>query len=97
VKIVHQVAVANSETDVPTISVRCSKSPILIPPSEPPVHLCQTFYDIVAPDLPKVTHPLEYARITYKVLYREYEGSFSLTFGICILIFSTFCRIICEG
>ena len=36
-------------------------------------HLSWTFYDSVVPDLPKVTHPLEYARIAYKVLYREYE------------------------
>ena len=38
-----------------------------------PPHLSRTFYDSVVPDLPKVTHPLEYARIAYKVLYREFE------------------------
>ena len=38
-----------------------------------PSHLSRTFYDSVVPDLPKVTHLLEYARIAYKVLYREYE------------------------
>ncbi|EDQ99326.1 uncharacterized protein LACBIDRAFT_316705 [Laccaria bicolor S238N-H82] len=37
----------------------------------PPSYLRRTFYDAVVPELPKVTHPLEYARIAYKVLYRE--------------------------
>ena len=47
-------------------AARTPKSPL-------PNHLSWTFYDSVVPELPKVTHPLEYPRIAYKVLYREYE------------------------
>ena len=45
----------------------------ITPKSPLPNHLSRTFYDSVVPELPKVTHPLEYARIAYKVLYCEYE------------------------
>ena len=45
----------------------------ITPKSPLPNHLHRTFYDSVVPELPKVTHPLEYARIAYKVLYHEYE------------------------
>ncbi|EDR00022.1 uncharacterized protein LACBIDRAFT_314934 [Laccaria bicolor S238N-H82] len=48
-------------------------TPPLPSKTAPPSYLQRTFYDAVVPELPKVTHPLEYACIAYKVLYREYE------------------------
>ena len=73
VKIIRKVAVANSETDANSKTIRDSESPMQIPLSSPSSHVHQTFFDEVTPDLPKVTHPLEDARVAYKVLYREYE------------------------
>jgi trehalose-6-phosphatase len=56
-----------------TTTVTDSDGPMRIPVSSPSSHRHRTFFDEVTPDLPKVTHPLEYARMAYKVLYREYE------------------------
>ena len=45
----------------------------ITPQSPAQNYLSWTFYNSIVPELPKVTHPLEYARIAYKVLYHEYE------------------------
>lgn len=71
-KITHKVAVANSKTDTSSKTIRDSNGPMQ-PLSSTSSRLHRTFFDEVTPDLPKVTHPLEYTRMAYKVLYREYK------------------------
>ncbi|EDQ99447.1 uncharacterized protein LACBIDRAFT_316532 [Laccaria bicolor S238N-H82] len=67
------VAIANSESNKTSATLRDSDGPTRVPLSSPSSNLRRTFFDEVALDLPAVTHPLEYARMAYKVLYREYE------------------------
>ena len=69
-----QLSMAGSLNPPPQSNAEGKSNNAAITPQSPAQnYLNRTFYDSVVPELPKVTHPLEYARIAYKVLYREYE------------------------
>ena len=69
-----QLSMAGSLNPPPKSNAEGKSNDAAITPQSPAQnYLSRTFYDLVIPELPKVTHPLEYARIAYKVLYHEYE------------------------
>ena len=63
-----QLSMAGSPNPPPQSNAEEKSNNAAITPQSPTQnYLNQTFYDSVIPELPKVTHPLEYACIAYKV------------------------------